>query len=171
MTSAGREIGSALIDIQMQKYLCQRLELARGQISSSPHEVAEEMMLGMFERFKCSFGTPGTTVPKLFLTVPGLRAGMDIPHAGIKDSQIEISHETIKPFFDHQVEGLIKLIEGQLQSLQRLRPSEEISYLMLSGGLASSEYIQSRLQSHFGGHFGSLNPNARKMRLLLAENM
>lgn len=155
----------------MQQLLAQRLQLAQQYLYAPAQEVAEKMMLGKFERFKCAFGSPGVAVPRIFLPVPGLGPGFDLPSAGIHNSQMELSQDLIKPLFDEQAEGLIELLQEHLATLRRTRPGEEISYLILSGGLASSEYIQSRLKSYFSGREGSLNPNARRMQLVLAESM
>jgi molecular chaperone DnaK (HSP70) len=96
---------------------------------------------------------------------------MDYPQAGIRDSQIEIAEATVKPIFEHQTQSLIELIEEQLQDLQRKRPDEKVSYLVLSGGLCASEYVQSKVKAHFGAGAGAVIPNARNMKMLLAENM
>lgn len=129
------------------------------------------MMQGKFERFKCNFGTPGNAVPKLFLPVTGLSAGVDYPHAGIRDSQIEISQDLVKQLFDEQAEGLIELIEQQLQDLQRSRPGEQVTYLFMSGGLCASPYIQARVRNYFELGAGGQISNARGLRVQLAENM
>lgn len=171
LTQIGREIGSALIDIRMQQMLTERLNIAQQYLHAPAQEIAEKMMLGKFERFKCAFGSPGVSVPRIFLPVPGLGPGFDLPLAGIHNSQMELSQDLIKPLFDEQADGLIDLIQEHLASLRRTRPGEEVSYLILSGGLASSEYIQSRLKSYFTGREGSLNPNARRMQPVLAESM
>ncbi|KAI1611880.1 hypothetical protein EDD37DRAFT_651436 [Exophiala viscosa] len=165
----GREFGSALIDIGVQKHLAERLRFLEHVLP--PEETAERMMLGRFERFKCSFGVVGTTPPKLFLPVTGLSAGSDFPHAGIKDSQIEVSRDLVKGLFEEQAEGIIELITEQLQALKRFRPGERVTYLIMSGGLSASQYIQERVKSHFEFGGGSLESNARGVKMLLAENM
>jgi hypothetical protein len=166
----GHPIGSALIDIQVQQHLAERLSHVQHLLPMTPEQTAEKMMLGKFERFKCNFGAPGMMVPKLPLFVPGLQSGADYPLAGIRDSCIEVSQAIIKPIFDGQVDMMIALIEEQLLSLQRVRPGEQVSYLIVSGGLGSSEYVQSRLKSHFEAGQGAATPNARSMRLILAES-
>jgi molecular chaperone DnaK (HSP70) len=167
---AGRAIGSALIDIKVQQHLVHRLNHIQNHLSASSAETAERMMLGQFERFKCAFGTAAMNlVPKLRLQVPGLQPGSDFPAAGIINSSIEISQDIVKPIFDDQVENMIDLIEEQLQEFQKVRPGEQISYLVLSGGLGSSPYVQSRLKNHFEAGQGSAIHNARRMRLIVAE--
>ncbi|KAH0844994.1 hypothetical protein Z517_00879 [Fonsecaea pedrosoi CBS 271.37] len=165
----GREVGSALIDIKVQQHLASRLALVPEILH--PPETAERMMLGRFERFKCSFGSPGMTAPKLFLPVVGLPAGLDYPQAGIRDSHMEIDQDTIQHLFDEQVDGLLELIEEQLHALKRNRPGEQVSYLIMSGGLSASEYIQRRVKTHFESGAGAEIPNIRGLRMLLAENL
>lgn len=166
----GRPIGSALIDIKVQQHLAERLSHIQHHLSTSPAETAERMMQGKFERFKCGFGTPGMAVPKVRFRVPGLQSGEDFPLAGIRDSCIEISQEILRPLFDEQVENMISLIEEQMQEMLKRHYGEHLSYLILSGGLGSSEYVQSRLKSHFEAGQGAAIPNGRKLRLILAES-
>ena len=89
-STTGAPIGSALIDIRVQHLLIDRLRHVE-RLLPQPIEIAEKMMQGRFERFKCSFGTSGFDVPDLPLDVPGLPPGTDIPMAGIQNSQIRIT--------------------------------------------------------------------------------
>ena len=168
---SGREIGSALIDIQVQQDLAERLRPVQHLLTGSVEDVAERMMMGQFERFKIGLGTPGMEAPSLFLPVPGLPPGSDYPGPGIVNSRIKIEQDTIRRLFDHQAAGMIELIEEQLQRLRRRRPGERVSYLILSGGLSASEYIKSQLRSYFMTGKGAGIPNAPGMRILLAENL
>lgn len=170
-SAPGREIGSALIDIHVQQDLAQRLQPIQHLLPGPAEQVAEKMMMGQFERFKIGFGTPGLNAPNLFLPVPGLPPGSDYRGPGIVNSRVKIEQEALKQLFDHQAAGMIKLIEQQLQRLRRRRPGERVSYLILSGGLSASEYIQSQLRSHFMTGNGAGIPNAPGMRILLAENL
>lgn len=128
-------------------------------------------MAGRFERFKCDFGNKATTIaPSLFLPVVGL-PGRDYEQAGIRDSQMEISRVFIQGLFDDQVNGMITLIEEQLQRLRRRHPGEKVSYLIMSGGLSASEYIQSLLRAHFERGQGAGIANAPGLKILMAENL
>ena len=44
------------------------------------------------------------------------------------------------------------------------------SYLIMSGGLGSSQYVRDRLQAHYQSGEGIGHPNAGGMQLLLAED-
>jgi hypothetical protein len=167
----GREIGSALIDIEVQKDLTERLRRIQDLLPRPAKKVAEMMMSGRFERFKCDFGNPATAAHSLFLAVPGLPPGSDYASLGIVDSRIEIEQQRIKELFDHHAVLMIQLIEEQLHRLKSRRPGERVSYLILSGGFSMSEYLQSRLKSHFITGQGAGIPNAPRMKILLAEDL
>jgi hypothetical protein len=89
--SKGKPVGSALIDIRVQQLLEERLRLIANRLPASPMEIAERMMQGRFERFKCSFGSKAANLPQLLLTIPGLPPGVDYPGIGIVNSQIGIT--------------------------------------------------------------------------------
>jgi hypothetical protein len=48
--------------------------------------------------------------------------------------------------------------------------SQDQTYMVLSGGLGSSEYIQRRLQARYGTAAGTNYPNARGLQILLAAD-
>lgn len=87
----GKPIGSALIDIRVQQLLERYLQNIAPLLTKPPSEVAEQMMIGRFERFKCNFGAPGSNIPYLLLDVPDLRPGEYIHQANIVNSQIRIT--------------------------------------------------------------------------------
>lgn len=129
-------------------------------------------MAGRFERFKCDFGNKvTTTAPSLFLPVIGLPPGRDHQQAGIRDSQMMISRDFIQGLFDDQVNEMITLMEEQLQMLRRRHPGEKVSYLIMSGGLSASEYIQTLLRGHFERGQGAGIANAPGLKILMAENL
>lgn len=134
-------------------------------------EIAEEMMLGRFDRFKHDFGSPGSTAPRIRLPVPGLSPQSFYPELGIENSEMEVEQETIARHFDRHATAMINLIIEQLQHLKRKHPGEKVSYLILSGGLSASPYIQNRLKSHFLSSQRADISNARGMKILLATNL
>lgn len=87
----GAAIGSTLIDHRIRKTVIDRLKLIQEHLSDSIDAVATKMMLDKFEIFKCSFGSPGMDVPKLLLPIPGVAAGLEVPHAAIEDSKMIIT--------------------------------------------------------------------------------
>ena len=67
--------------------------------------------------------------------------------------------------FDDQIEKIVILIDKQLATLQNKKPQEHIIYLVLSGGLGSSPYLQESLRTRY--ELGASRfPNAKDMRIL-----
>ena len=165
----GRPIGSALIDIRIQQLLESSLRHVEHRLSKRPSEVAEQMMAGRFERFKCNFGAPGSNIPYLLLEVPDLAPGTNIPHADIVNSRIAITSQTLERVFNEQVDRMVAFIDDQVNALYRSKPSEQLKYLVLSGGLGSSPYVQARLRKHFHEGQGTTCPTAIGLKILVAE--
>ena len=88
----GRSIGSALIDINFHHIVSDRLNKIRDYLQGEPDDIAEKMMQGRFERFKCSYGTTASSaIPTIPLEVPGLRPGKHFPNVNIEDSTMRIT--------------------------------------------------------------------------------
>ena len=163
----GEAIGSTLIDFRVQKLLTERLETIRHHLRGEPRVIAEQMMRGRFERFKCAFGSEASNMPSLPLYVPGLPPGFDFPQARIMDSKMIITKDELQRVFDDQLEKMYRLIDEQLKRLQTSHARENVSFLVLSGGLGSSPYIQKKLKSRY--EIGSgISPNAQDMEILKA---
>ncbi|KIX00240.1 uncharacterized protein Z518_10379 [Rhinocladiella mackenziei CBS 650.93] len=169
LKTEGRPIGSALIDIRIQQYLERYLKNIAHRLDHSPAEVAEQMMIGRFERFKCNFGAPGSNLPYLLLDVPGLPPEVYMPQANVVNSQIRITSEILKNVFDEQVDALVALVHEQIRSLQFRNRGERVNYIILSGGLGSSPYVQDRLTSHFNKQVSLTTPAAAGLKILAAE--
>ena len=69
----------------------ERLQLIQSRIHGDLDLVVSRMMQDKFETFKCSFGSVGMDVPKVFLPIPGLSPGVDVPQAMIEDSKMVIT--------------------------------------------------------------------------------
>lgn len=63
---------------------------------------------------------------------------------------------------------MVALIDDQLRAVQTEHPGEEIGYLILSGGLGSSPYVQTRLRDRYERGVGAGFTNAAKMSVLIA---
>jgi hypothetical protein len=87
----GQAVGSTLLDFKMEKIIFRRLEKIRHYLPAEPAYLAQKVISDRFETFKCSFGADAFNGLDLLLPVPGLAAGMDFPHAGIRDSKIVIT--------------------------------------------------------------------------------
>lgn len=163
----GQPIGSTLIDFRVQKLITERLESIRHQLSAEPRVVAEKMMRARFETFKCSFGSEEMNVPRLPLYVAGLPPGLDFPRAHIEDSRMIITTDELRRVFDEQIERIYNLVDDELKKLQSTHARENVDYLVLSGGLGSSPYVQKKLRTRYAIGAGNY-PNAANLRILKA---
>lgn len=147
----GRAIGSALIDFRVEKLIAERLRSIHGHFVGEPELIAHQMLRdgSRFESFKCNLGDEAMDLPALRLTVPGLAPGSDSTYPFIENSQMIITKQELQSIFDKQIEKIINLIDHQLIQLEKLCPGEAITYLVLSGGLGSSPYLQMKLRSHY----------------------
>ena len=161
----GQPIGSTLINFRVEKLITQRLECIRHQLSAEPRRIAEKMMRSRFETFKCTFGTEAMSVPKLLMYVTDLPPGLDFPQAHVEDSRMVITSEELKNIFDEQIERIFSLIDDELRKLQVTNARENVSYLVLSGGLGSSPYVQKRLRNRYEMGAGNY-PNAPNLVIL-----
>lgn len=108
----GQTIGSVLIDIRFHNIVSDRLKKIRDYLPGEPDVIADKMMQGRFERFKCSYGTPASSaIPTIPLEVPGLRPGTHFPNVNIEDSTMRITRygtnlvDASKLFVSKSVQG------------------------------------------------------------------
>jgi hypothetical protein len=105
------------------------------------------MMIGRFERFKCSFGVEGEQLPALKLPLPAPLAEMDLPEHGIHNGQLFVSRyvpplseicvemgwlrcgrgsDEVRGIFDAKIDDLYDLLDEQVRRLQSSHPQEKI---------------------------------------------
>ncbi|KAK5175057.1 uncharacterized protein LTR77_000194 [Saxophila tyrrhenica] len=164
----GEAVGSTLIDWRVRMLINDRLSMIQHYVPGGIETAVSAMMQEKFETFKCSFGSIGMDVPKLFLPIPDLPPGMDFPHAMVQDSKMVVTREELQAVFDDQVGKMCELIDKQLKTVKDNHPMESVSYLILSGGLGSSPYVQSRIRARYEG-MGAASPGAKGIRVLLAN--
>ncbi|KAK4982639.1 hypothetical protein LTR50_007651 [Elasticomyces elasticus] len=165
----GEAIGSTLIDHKAQCLLVERLEKIRDELCESSDILAKKMIQNRFIGYKCNFGTRAGRVPKYKFPIPGLEGRhLNFPHAGIEDSMVVLTNDELQRLFDQQVNRILTLIDEQLRVVQSEHPSESVNYLMLSGGLGSSPYLQERVRDRYERGAGAVFPNAQNMAILIA---
>lgn len=91
--SAGKNIGSALIDFEMEAFVRDRLSnIPAESLEGSAASNAQSMMRGgRFERFKCAFGSDVANVSSLRLRVPGLTNRDSFAHLDIANGSMAIT--------------------------------------------------------------------------------
>lgn len=146
----GRAIGSTLIDFRAEKLIAERLQPIMAYLTEPVSTVANKMIKekSRFESFKCNLGDDVMDLPTLRLSIPGIGPGLTMkPY--IENSQVILFKREIEGIFDVQVDKLCELIDRQLYQLEKSRPGELITYLILSGGLGSSPYLQAKLRQKY----------------------
>ncbi|KAL8740298.1 MAG: hypothetical protein Q9190_006981 [Brigantiaea leucoxantha] len=174
----GRPIGSTQIDMKFHGMICERLDQIRNHLLEEPNNVAEKMMQGRFERFKCSYGTAASSsMPSLPLEVPGLPFGFSSANAQIENCMLGArnmpglgikipSREDLRNVFNTQIDRILALTDEQLDRLSKKYPDLQVSWLVLSGGLGSSSYVKQCISSYYGSGIGSTKSNVKQMRTL-----
>ncbi|KAI9801059.1 MAG: hypothetical protein M1833_002927 [Piccolia ochrophora] len=167
----GDHIGSAAIDYDFEKLVLSRLQIAHraGTFPYSPEDVAWEMMKSRtFQNFKCEFGARDMNFPTFTIPMPNVDASYVDADAGIAQGKMRFTVDEFQSLFDVQVYELYRLIDDQLRRILQRRPTEQIDYLVVSGGLGNSDYIQSRLKLRYATDGATRHSNAKSMVILVA---
>lgn len=162
----GVSVGSTLIDYRMTEHIVQRLELIREHLDGDLYCLAEEMLTGTFQTVKHSFPKP--LVDEFHLDVKGLAGSHTYDIAGITNSRMAISRETLKEIFDQQVSQIFSLIDERLKALQQDMPNHQVSYIILSGGFGSSPYLYEQLKRRYEMNEGFRSNNTQSLRIMKA---
>ena len=165
----GETIGSAAIDYEFEKLVCERLERAHSvkPLPIDPADAAWEMMKSRdFQAVKCEYGAPDDT-PLFSIAIPKLSHTYSNEEMGIRSGEVTFQREDLQRLFDKQINKLLQLIDAQLQNLLRKFPGEQVAHLVLSGGLGNSAYVQARLRKHYA--INSI-PNARGISVRIAPD-
>ncbi|KKK14585.1 hypothetical protein ARAM_005798 [Aspergillus rambellii] len=141
----GKPIGSVFIDLGVHQLLCKKLEAIRHALPGPIDDIAWQIMVGRFERFKCSFGAEGMELPALKLDLPAAAQESHSPDHGILNGQLD----EIQEVFNSKIEDLFGLLDEQIRRLQLSHPAEKISFLVLSGGFGSCPYVKKRLTDRY----------------------
>lgn len=163
----GNAVGSTLIDYRARKALIDRMRPMQDHLSADLDTTVSKMIDDQFRTFKCSLGVEGMDIPKFFIPIPGLAPNLDFLEVGIESSKLVMTTDELRAIFDQQLEKMFGLIDQQLQIVQNTHSRESVSYLVLSGGLGSSPYVQRRARARY--ERGEVPfQNCKHMRVLLA---
>ncbi|KAF4544176.1 HSP70 family protein [Lasiodiplodia theobromae] len=146
----GETIGSAAIDNDFENLALQRLSrIDRSAIGLEPEEAAWQMMKSKeFQNAKCEHGSPSDT-PIFSICVPQIDRNYSQVDIGVMHGEMRFRREDLQLLFDKQVQKLFGLIDHQLERLQRRYPGEQVTHVILSGGLGNSAYVQKRLMERY----------------------
>ncbi|KAL3488421.1 hypothetical protein BJX62DRAFT_179934 [Aspergillus germanicus] len=158
----GKPVGSVFIDLGVHALVCSKLEPILHSLPGAAEDIAWQMMIGRFERFKCSFGVEGEQLPALKLPLPAPLAEIDLPEHGIHNGQLFVSSDEVRGIFDAKIDDLYDLLDEQVRRLQSSHPQEKISFLVLSGGFGSCPYVRQCLTNRYETR-SQLLPNGIKV--------
>jgi hypothetical protein len=147
----GQTIGSAKIDEAFEKLALQRLELANATypLPVSAADIAWKMMKSReFQNAKCDFGSPDDA-PIFAVPTPGLDIAYRNDAALITHGVMQFARADMQVLFDSQIVGLYDMIDRQITRFRAAHPNQELTHLILSGGLGNSAYVQDRLKAKY----------------------
>ncbi|KAI9767085.1 MAG: hypothetical protein M1840_005873 [Geoglossum simile] len=133
-------VGSLDIDDTFEKNTALYLSDLEARLPQSSEHIAHQMTRNQFQAIKTSFGTPAG-LPIVRIPVPGLPVD--------SDERVELSRDKLTAMFDEQIDKIFKFIEKEIEYLKWDQPRTEISYLVLSGGLGSSRYVQTQFTKEY----------------------
>ncbi|CZR50942.1 uncharacterized protein PAC_00816 [Phialocephala subalpina] len=147
---AGYNFGSTNIDESFCTLIDERLQ---GTDLELKDNTAWTMMHSAdFQRWKLAFGTLDEEEFKEFpVKVSGLKAKISNEKAKIALGSMMFSHDDFRQLFDIEVDKMIDNIQNQMDIMDEKYPNKKIDYLVLSGGLGSSAYVQKRLKEALTG--------------------
>ncbi|KAF8866590.1 hypothetical protein BDZ45DRAFT_578820 [Acephala macrosclerotiorum] len=122
-----------------------------------------------FQTWKHAFGSfDEKEFKELPVRVPGLRINISDEKAGIALGSMMFSHDDFRKLFDIEVDKMIHIIQNQMDIMHVKYPYKKIDYLVLSGGLGSSAYVQKRLKEALTG--ANAHPAAPSLKVIAAAN-
>ncbi|KAF2223070.1 hypothetical protein BDZ85DRAFT_121257 [Elsinoe ampelina] len=160
----GVPIGSTLIDFKVTQYIVERLGLISDKLEGDVFFLAEQMLKGRFQTIKHSF--PDPVIDEFYLDVKGLPGSQTFPEADITNSKMKIPRTVLQAIFDQQIGRIVQLIDERLLHLQNMFPSEEVCYIILSGGLGSSPYLYQAIKNRYQFRFDMHLRNTRRLTVM-----
>ncbi|KAF2646542.1 hypothetical protein P280DRAFT_464746 [Massarina eburnea CBS 473.64] len=167
----GQTIGSAAIDYDFEKMVAGRLKIGNetAPLGIDYADAAWEMMKSTdFQAVKCEYGSPDDT-PRFSIPIPRISHTYNNsdPEVRIRAGEMLFEEEDLRRLFDKQIHKLFSLIDAQLEILNRKLPNEQVTHLVLSGGLGNSAYVQQRLRQYYSS---STLPNTRSLSLRISPD-
>ncbi|KAK3995245.1 hypothetical protein QBC44DRAFT_284471 [Cladorrhinum sp. PSN332] len=146
----GKDIGSTNIDLAFLSLVTKRLAKAAGKLTFDKNAATIMMHSDEFQTWKHEFGkVKESQFSVVRVTVPIIKGGMADKEAGITDGKMNFTHKDFQSLFDPQVNGIVKFIQDMINKVAETKPDEKPHYLVLSGGLGSSAYVQQKLRAAF----------------------
>ncbi|KAF8533460.1 hypothetical protein BDD12DRAFT_898943 [Trichophaea hybrida] len=152
----GIPVGSTNIDDDFRDYVHNGLHLGDQCIANRCmyKRAAKKMSESQkFQVYKCTFGEPKHT---------------EFTSFSYQESRIDLRHGEMATIFDRWINQIISLLNDQVGQLHGKDKQRKISYLILSGGLGTNEYLHQRLQTWQESN-RSRFPAIRNLRILKSD--
>ncbi|KAK2758012.1 hypothetical protein FQN54_004418 [Arachnomyces sp. PD_36] len=147
-------IGSDQIDAAFREEVVKRLKnIPTDDIipSINPTDAAQKMLKERFIPTKREFGTARTRGMGIFpFAVPGIRKDYSNAAAHIENGKMIFTWGEIQDWFETQIVKIFRAMDDKLGPLRPNKIGSIQSYIVLSGGLGSSEYVQKRIRENYG---------------------
>ncbi|KAH8121282.1 hypothetical protein ACSS6W_004291 [Trichoderma asperelloides] len=145
----GVGIGSTLIDRAFVRLIMGRLAGSPDIQRQLPNDLAIRLSKSHhFKILKHKFGEKVYMQSVFRMPMEGVSNGLSYPTLAVENGRMLFSMAEIQSLFEMQIEGIMKRITEQLNWLSEHYPTQQVEYMVLSGGLGSSTYIRDRIQQH-----------------------
>ncbi|KAF1831720.1 hypothetical protein BDW02DRAFT_504623 [Decorospora gaudefroyi] len=172
----GATVGSVQLDSLFEEAVLGRLELAnRGNTMGLPdlQQTAWEMRICKeYQNAKCDYGSDESfaDTETFSVRIPNLDRAYLNDQAGIRGGEMHFRRDDLKPFFDAQITKLFDMIDKQLVRLQQKLPHEQVSHMVLSGGLGNSVYVRDQLRNRYANGNARKHSNAFNLQIRVAPD-
>ncbi|KAK1763089.1 actin-like ATPase domain-containing protein [Phialemonium atrogriseum] len=148
VSGEGGKCGSSCIDLQFDKFMLERFGKAYENLDPSEKKFGSVFMK-KFETHKHAFGAgddPPLFEMELFMDgvdtdVPDMEEWYDD-----RDGTVRLTRSDMDAIFRPTVERVMELIAAQHKAATRSKRASKVNRLMLAGGFARSQYLQSRVK-------------------------
>ncbi|UPK98335.1 hypothetical protein LCI18_009270 [Fusarium solani-melongenae] len=165
---SGIGTGSTLIDTAFEGLVEQRLAANPDVPTNISSGLASKMMKSeRFKTIKHFIGDPSSVYQVHTIAMPGVSNDFNHQRLRAERGCMLFDNNEIQALFDPHVERITSKIREQLDWLVQNGRSEQVSYMVLSGGLGSSKYVQRRIREYFSRF---THPNARQVRVIASAN-
>ncbi|CAN9174497.1 unnamed protein product [Alternaria alternata] len=171
----GATIGAAQLDSLFEKEVLQRLQHAdrlQPMGLNDINQAAWEMRISKeYQNAKCDYGSEESLMDTetFAVRIPKLDRGYVNRDYAISDGDMYFRRDDLKGFFDTQVSKLFDMMDKQLSRVRQKHPTEQVSHLVLSGGLGNSAYVQHCLRSRYASG-NTPHSNAHNMQIRIAPD-
>ncbi|KAF3065460.1 hypothetical protein CFAM422_009516 [Trichoderma lentiforme] len=143
----GVGIGSTLIDRAFVRLIMERLARHPDMRPQLPSDFAVRLSKSHhFKILKHKFGERVYMQPVFKLQLEGVSHEFSHAGLGVENGRMLFTMAEIQSLFDVQIDGIMKRITEQLNWLSEHGHTEQVDYMILSGGLGSSAYVRDKIQ-------------------------